>query len=330
MDATARVRRGLGSTAAWPLLARAQDQRQIPVVGCLVTSSEKASADLLVPFREGLKEAGYEVGRNVAIEYRWADNHTDRLPSLAADLVHRNVTVLVTAGGGAPALAAKAATSNIPVVFLSGEDPVKIGLVESLNRPGGNLTGVTFYTIDLGPKRFEVLRELAPNAVTIGMLVNPSSANVANQAGMEAVKALIGAAALSPIIAQASTVGEFGPAFAYLAEQKADALLLVSDTLFTTRRREVVELAAEHRIPAIYPLRDFVTAGGLASYGASLSEPFRQVGLYVGKILSGAAPAELPIVRSSKIELVLNLKTAKALGLAVPPSLLARADEVIE
>lgn len=319
----------LGGAALWPAMARAEDQRQ-PTVGCLVTSSEKASADLLVPFREGLKEAGYDAGRNVIIEYRWADNQMDRLASLAADLVHRNVSVLVTAGGGAPALAAKAATSTIPVVFLSGEDPVKIGLVDSLNRPGGNLTGVTFYTIDLAPKRLEVLRELAPNAVTIGMLVNPSSANVANQAGMEAVKALIGAAGLNPIIAQASSVDEFGPAFAYLTQQRADALLLVSDTLFTTRRREVVEMAAEHRLPAIYPLRDFVAAGGLASYGASLSEPFRQVGLYVGKILSGEAPAELPIVQSTKIELVMNLKTAKGLGLIVPNTLLARADEVIE
>jgi putative tryptophan/tyrosine transport system substrate-binding protein len=319
----------VGGVVAWPVLARGQ-QPALPVIGCLVSSSATQTSDLLIPFRQGLADAGFVDGQNVTIDYRWADNQMDRLPALALDLVRRNVAVIVTVGGGAPALAAKAATSTIPIVFMSGEDPVRNGLVASLNRPGGNLTGVAFFVIELGPKRLEVLRELLPNAARIGLLVNPSSANLDNMAGVAALEALVRAGGLQPIMVKAGAEAEFGSAFERLAEERAEALLIVSDVLFITRRQQLASLAARYAIPAIYPLREYAVSGGLLSYGASVAEPFRQVGIYAGRVLSGVKPAELPVVQSTKIELVVNLKTAKALSLTIPPSLLARADEVIE
>jgi putative tryptophan/tyrosine transport system substrate-binding protein len=319
---------GLGSAAAWPLVAWAQQPK--PVIGCLVSSSAAQTSDLLIPFRQGLADAGYVDGQNVTIDYRWADNQIEHLPALALDLVRRNVAVIVAVGGGAPALAAKAATSTIPVVFMSGEDPVKNGLVASLNRPGGNLTGVAFFVIELGPKRLEVLRELLPDATRIGLLVNPSSSNLDNMAGAAALEALVGASGLQPIMVKARAEAEFESAFERLAAERAEALLVVSDVLFVTRRQQLAALAARYAIPAIYPLREYAVSGGLLSYGANVAEPFRQVGIYAGKVLSGAKPAELPVVQSTKIELIVNLNTAKALGLNVPLTLLARADEVIE
>jgi putative tryptophan/tyrosine transport system substrate-binding protein len=320
---------GLGGAAAWPVVARAQ-RPAMPVIGCLASSSAAQTADLLIPFRQGLAVVGYVEGQNVAIDYRWADNQMERLPALALDLVNRHVSVLVTVGGGAPALAAKAATSTIPIVFMSGEDPVMTGLVASLNQPGGNLTGVAFYVIELGPKRLEVLRELMPSAARIGLLVNPASSNLGNTAGAAALEALIRANGLQPIMVKASSEREFGAAFAQLAEERAEALLVVSDVLFVTRRQELASLAARYAIPTIYPLREYAVSGGLLSYGAGVAEPFHQVGIYAGRVLNGTKPADLPIVQSTKIELVINLKTANALGLTISPSLLARADEVIE
>jgi putative tryptophan/tyrosine transport system substrate-binding protein len=320
---------GLGSAAAWPVVTRAQ-QPAMPVVGCLVSASAGQTSNLLSSFRQGLAEAGYVEGQNVTIEYEWADNQLSRLKELASELVRRQVSVIVAVGGGVPALAAKAATQRIPIVFMSGEDPVHAGLVASLNRPDGNLTGVTFYTIELGPKRLEVLRELVPDAKRIALLVNPSSANVGNARGLADIETLISNSGFQPVLTQASAEDQFASAFERVLEERADALLVISDVLFTTARQRLVDLAAKHRIPTIYPLREFVISGGLLSYGASIAEPFRQVGIYTGKILSGAKPAELPVVQSTKVELVVNLRTAKALGLDIPAQLLARADEVIE
>jgi putative ABC transport system substrate-binding protein len=308
-------------------MVRAQ-QSAAPVIGSLASFSEKG-ADALIPFREGLRQIGYTEGQNVAIEYRWAENRMDRLPEFANDLVRHNVSAIVVSGGGVPALAAKAATSTIPIVFVCGEDPVKIGLVESLNRPGVNLTGVTFFTIELGPKRLELLRQLVPNASRIAMLVNPASANVENIPGTAEIESVMHSGS-HPIVAEARSEGELETAFARVSEQRADALLVISDALFTTRRRQLVALAAKHALPTIYPLREFTTDGGLASYGASIDESVRQAGVYTGKILRGAKPLELPVIQPTKIGLTINLKTAKTLTLDVPPTLLARADEVIE
>jgi putative tryptophan/tyrosine transport system substrate-binding protein len=318
---------GLGGAAAWPVMARAQ-QSAMPVIGSLASFSSKG-AYALIPFRDGLRQIGYVEGRNVAIEYRWAENRMDRLPELVSDLVRQNVSVILAIGGGIPGLAAKAATATIPIVFSCGEDPVKIGLVAGLGRTGGNLTGVTFFTVELGPKRLELLRQMVPNASRIAMLVNPSSANVENIAGTTEIRAAMRTGD-HPIVVEARNEEELEPAFVRLSEQKADAVLVVSDPLFTTRRRQLIALAANHALPTMYPLREFVTDGGLASYGASVDESVRQAGVYTGKILRGAKPSELPIVRPTKIDLTINLKTAKALGLDIPPMLLARADEVIE
>jgi putative tryptophan/tyrosine transport system substrate-binding protein len=318
---------GLGGAAAWPVVAGAQ-QPAMPVIGSLASFSAKG-ADALIPFYEGLHQIGYVEGRNVAIEYRWAENRMDRLPELANDLVRQNVSVIGAFGGGIPALAAKAATSTIPIVFVCGEDPVKIGLVAGLGRTGANLTGVTFFTIELGPKRLELLRQVVPNASRIAMLVNPSSANVENKAGAAEIEAVVRTGE-HPIIVEARSEEELEPAFARLSEQRADAVLVVSDPLFTTRRQQLITLAANHALPTMYPLREFAADGGLASYGASVDESARQAGVYAGKILRGAKPSELPVVRPTKVDLTINLKTAKALGLDVPPTLLARADEVIE
>jgi putative ABC transport system substrate-binding protein len=314
---------------AWPLAARAQ-QKAMPVIGFLWSSAAGPVAYAVTAFRQGLKEAGYVEGQNVAIEFRYADSQIDRLPALAADLVRRQVSVIFAGGGGVTARVAKAATSTIPIVFVNGEDPVKVGLVPSLARPGGNLTGVSFFTIELGPKRLELLRELVPGAKAIALLVNPSSANADSEAGAAAVQAVIRAGGQQARILHTASETDFSPAFARLVKQQADALLIISDPLFTVRRDQIVALAARHGVPTMYPLREYVTSGGLVSYGASNVDAWRQGGVYVGQVLKGAKPADLPVRQPTKFQLVINLNTAKALGLDVPATLLAIADEVIE
>jgi putative ABC transport system substrate-binding protein len=317
-----------GATAAWPLAARAQ--QPMPVIGFLWSSAAGPVAYAVTAFRQGLKEAGYVEGQNVAIEFRYADSQIDRLPALAADLVRRQVSVIFAGGGGVTARVAKAATSTIPIVFVNGEDPVKVGLVPSLARPGGNLTGVSFFTIELGPKRLELLRELVPGAKAIALLVNPSSANADSEAGAAAVQAVIRAGGQQAMILHTASETDFSPAFARLVKQQADALLIISDPLFTVRRDQIVALAARHGVPTMYPLREYVTSGGLVSYGASNVDAWRQGGVYVGQVLKGAKPADLPVRQPTKFQLVINLNTAKALGLDVPATLLAIADEAIE
>jgi putative ABC transport system substrate-binding protein len=318
-----------GAAAAWPFAARAQ-QKAMPVIGFLWSSAAGPVAYAVTAFRQGLKEAGYVEGQNVAIEFRYADSQIDRLPALAADLVRRQVSVIFAGGGGVTARVAKAATSTIPIVFVNGEDPVKVGLVPSLARPGGNLTGVSFFTIELGPKRLELLRELVPGAKAIALLVNPSSANADSEAGAAAVQAVIRAGGQQAMILHTASETDFSPAFARLVKQQADALLIISDPLFTVRRDQIVALAARHGVPTMYPLREYVTSGGLVSYGASNVDAWRQGGVYVGQVLKGAKPADLPVRQPTKFQLVINLNTAKALGLDVPATLLAIADEVIE
>jgi putative ABC transport system substrate-binding protein len=318
-----------GAAAAWPLAARAQ-QKAMPVIGFLWSSAAGPVAYAVTAFRQGLKEAGYVEGQNVAIEFRYADSQIDRLPALAADLVRRQVSVIFAGGGGVTARVAKAATSTIPIVFVNGEDPVKVGLVPSLARPGGNLTGVSFFTIELGPKRLELLRELVPGAKAIALLVNPSSANADSEAGAAAVQAVIRAGGQQAMILHTASETDFSPAFARLVKQQADALLIISDPLFTVRRDQIVALAARHGVPTMYPLREYVTSGGLVSYGASNVDAWRQGGVYVGQVLKGAKPADLPVRQPTKFQLVINLNTAKALGLDVPATLLAIADEAIE
>jgi putative ABC transport system substrate-binding protein len=315
-----------GTIAAWPLAARAQ-QPAIPVIGFLNPTSPDTVADRLRAFREGLKETGYVEGGNVAIEYRWAEGQYDRLPALAAELVRRQVAVIVAAQGGSTVLAAKA-TTTIPIVFLVGDDPVRLGLVSSLARPGGNLTGVNFLTGELGAKRLELLRALVPAAARVAALVNP--ANPANESTLRDVVPAARAIGLQIQVFNASTSREINAAFATLVGEQPDALFVGGDALFTSRRVQLATLAARHAVPAIYSARDYVEVGGLMSYGSNLTEAFRQVGVYTGRILKGAKPADLPVVQSSKFELVINAETARILGLNVPPTLLAVADEVIE
>jgi putative ABC transport system substrate-binding protein len=311
---------------ATPVL-RAQ-QKAVPVVGFLGVGSPAPFAPFAAAFRQGLSEAGYIEGQNVAIEYRWADGVYDRLPALAADLVGRQVDVIATSGGPSSALAAKDATSAIPIVFITGDDPVETGLVASFARPGGNLTGVGWLVIEMMPKRLELLSELAPQAKVIALLVNPDGANAerAIRNGQEAARAK----GVQLLILKAGTESEIDAAFAALVQQHAGALLVGADAFFNSRREDLVALASRHAVPAIYQGREFVAAGGLISYGASLTAVYRQVGGYVGKVLKGAKPADLPVQQPTTFELVVNLNTAKALGLTVPPSILARADEVIE
>jgi putative ABC transport system substrate-binding protein len=323
----------LGGASAAPIVlprpARAQ-QPTMPVIGFLMSSSAGPTTNLLATFRQGLKETGYIEGQNVAFEFRYADGQIDRLPALAADLVRRQVSVIFAGGGGVTARVAKAATASIPIVFANGEDPVKVGLVPSLSRPGGNLTGVTFFTIELGPKRLEMLRELVPKVSTIAILVNPDSANAESEASVAVVQRVVHAGGQRSIVLRVGAKDDFGPAFARMVEQGAGALLVISDPLFAAQRDQIVALAARHGLPAIYPLRDYATAGGLVSYGASPTDAYRQVGIYTGRILKGAKPADLPVQQPAKFELVINLKTAKALGLTIRRELLLRADEVIE
>jgi putative ABC transport system substrate-binding protein len=317
----------LGSAASWPLVARAQPQT-MPIIGYLANATPSGFAHFAAAFRRGLGELSYVEGRTVAIDYRWAEGRDDRLPGLAADLIARRVAVIMATGGSAPALAVKAATTTIPIVFTGGADPVKVGLVASLNRPGGNATGVVNIEIELTAKRLELLRALVPAAALIAVLFNPTSPTIETQL-VEAERA---ARTLGQqiLVLHARTEGEFDAAFAVIIERHAAALFVSGDPLFTSRRARLVALAAQHAIPASYSFRDFPLAGGLMSYGADLLDVHRLAGVYVGRILKGEKPADLPVLQPSKFNLVINQKTAKALGLTVPDKLLALADEVIE
>lgn len=316
-----------GTAAAWPFAARAQ-QPAYPVIGFLSPASPTAHATYVAGFLHGLGETGYVEGRNVAVEYRWAEDQLDRLPAMAVQLVDRRVSVILASATSAAALAAKAASPTTPVVFVIGADPVKVGLVASLNLPGGNVTGVSSLLNTLIAKRLELLCELAPTTVVIGILVNPNNPNA-----MSDTKELQ-AAALSLgrqiHVAQAKDERDFDAAFASLVQHQATALFVVPDPMFSNRRNQVVALAARHGLPAIFSLREYALAGGLLSYGPSFVDAHRQAGLYAGRILKGERPADLPVLQATRFELVLNNRTAKALGLTIPPTLLARADEVIE
>jgi putative ABC transport system substrate-binding protein len=317
-----------GAAAAWPLAVRAQ-QPAMPVIGFLGAVSPKGFSERLQAFHQGLKDMGYAEGANLAIEYRWADNQLDRLPAMAADLVRRQVAVIVTSGGTAPTITAKAATTTIPIVFAIPEDPVKLGLIASHARPGGNLTGVNFLFGELVPKRLELLRELVPAMSRVAVFVN--SANPV-RAELHAKEAETSGRAMGLHI-QIFNVGSSGAidaTFATLARERPDALFVSPDPFFTVRRVQIVTLATRHAIPTSFPTRDPVDVGGLMSYGSNINDAFRQTGVYAGRVLKGAKPADLPVLQSSKFELVINARTAQMLGLSVPPSLLATADEVIE
>jgi putative tryptophan/tyrosine transport system substrate-binding protein len=316
-----------GTVASWPLAARAQ-QPSMPVIGFLHPTSLDAYADRLRPFREGLKDAGFIEGENVAIEYRWAENQTDRLPALAAELARRQVAVIAAPGPPA-ALAAKAATTTIPIVFLGNEDPVRLGLVASLARPGGNLTGINIFSAELAAKRLDLLRELVPGAARVGVLVNPVNATT-TESTLRDVEPAARAIGLQIQVLNARTSREIDAAFATFVRERPDAVFVGADSFFVSRRVQLTNLAVRHAVPAIYSARDFAEVGGLMSYGASLTDASRQMGVYTGRILKGAKPADLPVVQSSKFELVINHQTARMLGVEIPPMLLARADEVIE
>jgi putative tryptophan/tyrosine transport system substrate-binding protein len=315
-----------GSAVAWPLAGQAE-QAAMPVVGFLNSASASAFEHLVQAFRDGLGEAGYIEGRNVAIEYRWAEGQIDRLPSLAADLVRRQVAVIVTSGGDVSAQAAKAATSSIPIVSTIGGDPVKSGLVASFNRPGSNLTGATLFAYSAA-KRLELLHELVPKAVMIMALFDPSDPVVAlDRESLQAASKTLG---VQLLFANAGTVSELEVAFETVDRDRPDGLFVGANPFFNRQRDQLVGLAARHTIPTIYAFREFPAAGGLISYGSRLADTYRQVGIYTGRILKGESPTDLPVVQPTKFELVINLKTAKALGLTVPQTLLATADEVIE
>jgi putative ABC transport system substrate-binding protein len=316
-----------GAAAAWPLAARAQ-QAATPVIGYLHSGSSSPYAHLVAAFREGLKEAGYVEGQNVAIEFRWAEGRYDQLPALAADLVGRRVAVIVAQGGDPPPLAAKSATSTIPIVFTISSDPVKLGVVDSLNRPGGNATGFWAYTSLLGTKRLELMRALLPDNTLIAVLVNPNNPNAhIDMPDLQNAARTIGQ---SISFVTASTETEIDAVFATLSERRVSALLVNTDPFFLARRGQFVSLAARHAIPTSYFVREFVAAGGLMSYGARLTDAYRQVGIYTGQILKGKRPGDLPVLQPTKFELFINLRTASALGLTIPDKLLALADEVIE
>jgi putative ABC transport system substrate-binding protein len=316
----------LGSASAvWPLAARAQ---QMPVIGVLGAAPALIEEKRMLPFHRGLSEIGYTEGQNVAVSYLRAEGQYDRLAMLAADFVRRQVSVIVTPNSVAGALAAKAATTTIPIVFSVTADPVRLGLVSSLARPEGNLTGVNFFITDLGAKRLGLLHELVPGAAIVAVLANP--ANPVTDLGLQDVQAAARAIGLKIRILNASNVGEIDAAFGTLARERPDAFMVINDPLFTSRRTQIVLLATRHAVPAIYSSRDYAEAGGLMSYSTNFSEVYYQIGVYTGRILKGAKPADLPVAQSTKFELVINLQAARALSLEVPPMLLARADEVIE
>ena len=316
-----------GAAAAWLLAARAQ-QPTVPVIGFLHSASHAPNAHMVRAFHSGLKEAGYVEGQNVAIVYRYADGQYDRLPMLAAELVRSQVAVLAATGGDPAVLAARAVTATIPIVFTTGSDPVALGYVASLNRPGGNVTGVVLLSSNLGAKRIGLLRELVPKADAIGALVNPTYPVATAQ--LKEVQEAAASVGVRLIIANASAERDFEPAFALLVQQRSSALMISSDPFFNSRRDQIVALAARHAVPAIYEWREFAEAGGLMSYGTSVTEAYRLAGIYAGRVLKGDKPADLPVMQSSKFEFVINLKTAKALGLDVPLGMSAAADEVIE
>jgi ABC-type uncharacterized transport system substrate-binding protein len=318
--------KGIGAAGAWPLAARAQ-QQALPVIGYLESASQGQFGDLIPAFRKGLGEAGYRDGENVRIEYRWADGQYNRLPALTAELIRSNATLIFTTAFNS-AQAAKNVTTTVPIAFVCGPDPVKLGLVQSLNRPGGNLTGVTLFTSTVGAKRMQLLRELLPAASTFGFIVNPDNTRESSDiAEMETAARALGQ---QIVVAKASTDRDFEAAFATLAQRSIQALVIGGDPFFNSRAPQIVALAGRHAIPTIYPLNEFAAVGGLMSSGSSISDAYRQAGSYAGRILKGAKPADLPVIQPTKFDLVINLKTAKALGLNVPPTLLARADDVIE
>jgi putative tryptophan/tyrosine transport system substrate-binding protein len=320
---------GLGSAATtWPLAARAQRPAK-PVIGYLGPGSPEASTNLVAAFRKGLSEVGYVEGRNVAIEFRWAHNENDRLPELAADLVRRGVQVIVTQVATLAVFAAKAATTSIPVVFGIGADPVRAGLVASLNRPGGNVTGVTTMSLELMPKRLGLLQELLPKATRFAVLVNPTNRFGAEPATADA-RATAAATGRQVEVFGASSNGDIDAVFTALARNRAEAIAFTPDALFDDRRVHLATLAARHQLPALHWKREFAEVGGLMSYGSNVADVFRQTGNYAGRILNGEKPAELPVLRATKFEFVINLQTAKVIGIEIPPSLLALADEVIE
>jgi putative ABC transport system substrate-binding protein len=317
----------LGGAVAWPVAARAQ-QPAMPVIGFLSTGTSATNAPTLEAFRRGLGQSGYIEGKNVEVDYRYANENYDQLPALAADLVRRRVKVIATSGGNLSPLAAKTATATIPIVFAVGSDPVALGLVATLNRPGGNATGASFLSGELGPKRLDLLHQLMPAARSVAVLLNPANPTTAERAkDFQAAAKNLG---LETQILLADNDKEIDAAFVALAERHAGALLLGPDNFLFSRNEQIAALALSHRVPAMYQWREFVAAGGLISYGPSQSDGYRQVGVYVGRILKGESPAELPVVQTTEIEMVINLRTAKALGLTVPPNLLATADEVIE
>ena len=316
----------LGGAATWPLVARAQ--QAMPIVGFLSGASAWEFGYLAAAFRQGLADTGHVEGRNVSIDSRWAEGSYERLPTLAADLIARRVAVLAATGGISAVIAAKAATATIPIVFTAGTDPVRMGIVPSLNRPGGNVTGVMFFNNVLGPKRLQVLHALVPKATVVGMMVNPKNPNT--EFDLRDVQLAARPLGMEISTVAASTEREFDAAFAKLVERRVGALVVSPDPFFGTRRDQLVALAAQHAIPAIYEFREFAVAGGLVSYGTSIAEAYRQVGIYAGRILHGEKPGDLPVQQSTKFQLTINLKTARTLGLDIPPLLLAIADEVVE
>jgi putative ABC transport system substrate-binding protein len=319
----------LGSAAAaWPFAARAQ-QRSMPVIGFLSSASPDGFTERLRGFRRGLSEAGYLEGENVAIEYRWAEGQLDRLPALAADLVRRRVAVIAAPSTSHLALTARAATTTIPIVFAVGEDPVRLGLVTNLARPTGNLTGVNFFTQEVGAKRLELLHELVPSTVRVAGIVNPTDAASAEATGRE-LNTAARALGLQVKIHKASTSGEIDAVFSGFVNERPDAVFLMGNAFFNSRRAQLTHLASHYRLPMAYPSRDYPDIGGLMSYGTNITDAYRQVGVYTGRILKGARAADLPVVQSTKFELVINHQTARMLGLTVPPLLLTIADEVIE